>query len=207
MSALRLQTNLLLQAGRLLLEYNESTEAILRALTATARTLTDETCTVSVSYGSVAVSLAREGLALEEVRELRYNMAVQARVHEILEQVRRGKLDASAALACSAQRRSRHATVLALAGQPDPRSGRSQLGDSAWGRYGCRSGGRRGHGTGPTGPAGAWPQTFQPAGATADSRLHRCSPWRAGHPAWLDPVAGTRPGRAGAHGGAGAALH
>ena len=100
MSALRLQTNLLLQAGRLLLEYNESTGAILRTLTATARTLTDETCKVTVSYGSVAVSLAGEGLALEAVRELRYNMAVQARVHEILEQVRRGKLDASAALAC-----------------------------------------------------------------------------------------------------------
>jgi hypothetical protein len=46
MSALRLQTNLLLQAGRLLLAYNESTGEIHRALTATARALTDETCHV-----------------------------------------------------------------------------------------------------------------------------------------------------------------
>src|SRR5262245_13053361 len=98
MSAPRLQTKLLLQAGRLLLEYNESTGAIHRALTATARTLTDETCHVAVSYRGVAVSLAGEGPELESVRELRYNTAVQARVHEVLEQVRRGKLDASAAL-------------------------------------------------------------------------------------------------------------
>jgi uncharacterized membrane protein YjjP (DUF1212 family) len=99
MSARRLQTNLLLQAGRLLLEYNESTGAIHRALTATARALTDETCHVVVSYRGVAVSLAGEGATLEPVRELRYNMAVQARVHGILEEVRRGELDAPAALA------------------------------------------------------------------------------------------------------------
>ena len=39
MTARRLQTELLLQAGRLLLEYNESTREIHRALTRTARTL------------------------------------------------------------------------------------------------------------------------------------------------------------------------
>jgi uncharacterized membrane protein YjjP (DUF1212 family) len=98
MSALRLQTDLLLQAGRLLLAYNESTGAIHRALTATARALTDETCHVVVSYRGVAVSLAREGPAVEPVSELRYNMAVQARVHAILAQVRRGDLDPSEAL-------------------------------------------------------------------------------------------------------------
>jgi uncharacterized membrane protein YjjP (DUF1212 family) len=97
MSALRLQTKLLLQAGRLLLEYNESTAAIHRALTSTAKALTDETCHVAVSYGSIAVVLGVEGPALESVRELRYNMAVQARVHEILAQVRRGELDEQAA--------------------------------------------------------------------------------------------------------------
>jgi len=100
MSARRLPTNLLLQAGRLLLEYNESTGAIHRALTATARALTDETCHVAVSYRGVAVSLAGEAPALEPVREFRYNAAVQARVHEILGQVRRGQLDASSALGC-----------------------------------------------------------------------------------------------------------
>jgi uncharacterized membrane protein YjjP (DUF1212 family) len=100
MSAQRLQTSLLLQAGRLLLEYNESTEAIHRTLTATARALTDETCHVAVSYRGVAVSLGQEGVAVEPVSELRYNMAVQARVHEVLAQVRRGQLDVAVALVC-----------------------------------------------------------------------------------------------------------
>jgi uncharacterized membrane protein YjjP (DUF1212 family) len=100
MDTRRQQTEMLLNAGRLLLEYNESTGAIHRALTATARTLTDEACHVAVSYGRVAVSLAGEGATLAEVEELRYNMAVQARVHEILEQARQAHLDAPAALAC-----------------------------------------------------------------------------------------------------------
>jgi uncharacterized membrane protein YjjP (DUF1212 family) len=99
MNARRLHTDLLLQAGRLLLEYNESTEAIHRALTGTARALTDETCHVAVSYGGVAVSLAGEGAALRRVKQLRYNTAVLARVYEILDELRRDKLDASAALA------------------------------------------------------------------------------------------------------------
>jgi uncharacterized membrane protein YjjP (DUF1212 family) len=99
MNTRRLHTHLLLQAGRLLLEYNESTEAIHRALTRTARALTDETCDLAVSYGGVAVSLAGEGAVLRPVKGLRYNTAVQARVHEILEQLRRDKLDASTTLA------------------------------------------------------------------------------------------------------------
>jgi uncharacterized membrane protein YjjP (DUF1212 family) len=93
----RLQTELLLQAGRLLLEYNESTGAIQRTLTVTAAALTAEPCQVAVSYGSVAVSLAREAPALAPVRELRYNNAVQARVHAILESVRRGELEPATA--------------------------------------------------------------------------------------------------------------
>jgi uncharacterized membrane protein YjjP (DUF1212 family) len=100
MNARRLPTDLLLQAGRLLLEYNESTGVIHRALTTTAQTLTDEVCHVTVSYREVAVSLGGESPVLEPVRELRYNTAVQARVHEILERVRRGDLDVSAALGC-----------------------------------------------------------------------------------------------------------
>jgi hypothetical protein len=76
MGTRRLQTEILLHAGRLLLEYNESTGAIHRALAETARSLTDETCHVAVSYGGVAVSLAGEGATLEPVVELRYNMAV-----------------------------------------------------------------------------------------------------------------------------------
>jgi uncharacterized membrane protein YjjP (DUF1212 family) len=94
----RLQTKLLLQTGRLLLEYNDSTREIHRALTSTAKALTDETCHVAVSYGGVTVSLAGEGSALESVRELRYNTAVQARVHEILAHLRLGQLDTETAL-------------------------------------------------------------------------------------------------------------
>jgi hypothetical protein len=101
MNPRQLQTNLLLQAGRLLLEYNESTAAIHLALMSTAKALTGEACQVAVSYGSVAVAMAGEGAALESVSELRYNTAVQARVHEILAQVRRGQLDTAAALTCT----------------------------------------------------------------------------------------------------------
>jgi uncharacterized membrane protein YjjP (DUF1212 family) len=120
MSAARLQTDLLLQAGRLLLEFNESTAAIHHALMSTAKALSDKTCHVVVSYGGVAVSLAGEAPALESVSELRYNTAVQARVHEILEQVRRGQLDTEAALTClrrveaDTPRHSRWLAALAL---------------------------------------------------------------------------------------------
>jgi uncharacterized membrane protein YjjP (DUF1212 family) len=99
MSTRRLQTQLLVHAGRLLLEYNESTRVIHRALAATARVLTDDACHIAVSYNGVALSLAGEAPALLPVRELRYNTAVQARVHTILEQVRRGGLEPVAALA------------------------------------------------------------------------------------------------------------
>lgn len=100
MSVRRLHTQLLLRAGRLLLEYNESTRAIDRALTQTARALTEDSCHVLVSYRGVAVSLAGAGAVLEPVREIRYNTAVQARVHEILGRVCRGDLDAAGAVAC-----------------------------------------------------------------------------------------------------------
>jgi uncharacterized membrane protein YjjP (DUF1212 family) len=75
---------------------------------------------VAVSYNGVAVSLAGEGAALQPVKELRYNTAVQARVHEILEQVRRGELDVPSALACLGRveadtpRHSRWLAVLVL---------------------------------------------------------------------------------------------
>src|SRR5262245_6349945 len=99
MSTRRLLTDLLVHAGRLLLENNESTAAIHRTLAATATALTDEACHVAVSYGSVAVSLGGEGPVLMPARELHSNTAVQARVHTILEQVRRGELDPATALA------------------------------------------------------------------------------------------------------------
>src|SRR5262249_15096262 len=99
MSARRLHAELLAEAARLLLEYDESTGALHRALDATARALTADPCHVVVSYGGVAVSLAGEAPLLRPVRELRYNTAVQARVHAVLTQVRRGELAPAAALA------------------------------------------------------------------------------------------------------------
>ena len=95
----RLHTEFLANAGRLLLEYNESTGAIHRTLTATARAITDEECDVVVSYGGVAVSLGGDRPVLMPIRELRYNAALQARVHTILSQVRRGELDPATGLA------------------------------------------------------------------------------------------------------------
>ncbi len=95
----QLECELLLQAGRLLLEYNESTAEIHRALAATAKSLSLADCQVAVSYGGIAVTLAGGNPAMQTARALRYNSAVQTRVHGILEQVRGGKLDAPAALA------------------------------------------------------------------------------------------------------------
>ncbi len=92
-------TQLLLQAGRLLLEYNESSGAIIRTLTATATALTTASLHVAVSYGSVTVALGNDSPLFQAVKELRYNAALQTRVHEILDQVRHRQLDASAALA------------------------------------------------------------------------------------------------------------
>lgn len=94
----RLHMELLGQAGRLLLEYDESTREIYGALTATAKILTDDACDIAIAFGGVAVSLGGESPLLMPVRELRYNTALQTRVHSILSQVRRRDLDAAAAL-------------------------------------------------------------------------------------------------------------
>ena len=95
---MKVATELLANAGRLLLEYNESTGEIHRTLEATSRTLTGEKCDLVVSYGGVAVSIAREAPLLLPVRELRYNATLQARVHSILRLVRCGDLDPPTAL-------------------------------------------------------------------------------------------------------------
>jgi uncharacterized membrane protein YjjP (DUF1212 family) len=89
---------LLVKAGRLLLEYNESTAEIHRALNSTAKALTDDAFQITVVYGAVRVSKVGEAPITETVRELRFNTAVEARVHQILGQVRLGRLDANAAL-------------------------------------------------------------------------------------------------------------
>lgn len=99
----RVQSELLARTGALLLEYNESTGAIHRVLSATAAKLTSDACQVTVFYGGVAVSLAGEPLVTLSVKEIRYNSVVQARVHDILNLVRRGELAPKAAIAQLAQ--------------------------------------------------------------------------------------------------------
>lgn len=94
-----LARDFLVEAARLLLEYNASTEAVCRPVSATARALTGRPCVVGVSYRSVTISLPGEPPAIGPVNELRYNTAVQQRVHNVLAEVRRGKLDAAAGLA------------------------------------------------------------------------------------------------------------
>jgi uncharacterized membrane protein YjjP (DUF1212 family) len=104
----------------LLLEYNESTEAIHCVLSATARALTDAACHITVAYNGVAVSLAGEAPVLLPVQELRYNTAVQARVHTILERVRRAEIEPATALAqlrrveADTPRHSRWVVILVL---------------------------------------------------------------------------------------------
>jgi uncharacterized membrane protein YjjP (DUF1212 family) len=120
MSDSQLHTNLLLQAGRLLLEYNESTAQIHRTLKATAKALTGEVCHVSVSYRGLTVSLPGQLAGHESIQELRYSMAAQARVHEILNRVRQSKLEPEMALSllraveCETPRYSRWLSALVL---------------------------------------------------------------------------------------------
>ena len=122
METRRLPLEVLAHAGRLLLEYNESTDEIQHALTTTANSLTDDVCDVAVSYGSITVSLGADGPLRTPVPELRFNMAVQARVHSILEELRRGDLNPAAALAqlkraeSDAPRHSRWTVILMLGG-------------------------------------------------------------------------------------------
>jgi uncharacterized membrane protein YjjP (DUF1212 family) len=89
---------LLSEAGRLLLENNESAGEVERALVATASRLSSEACRVVVSYERIAVSLGHDPPVIARVRELRFNAALQARVHALLEQVRRGEIETGAAL-------------------------------------------------------------------------------------------------------------
>lgn len=89
---------LLAHAGRLLLEYNESTGEIHRTLSTTARTLTDDQCDFAVAYGGVAVEMSGSPPLLMPVRELRYNAALQVRLNSILQEVQAKHLDPNRAL-------------------------------------------------------------------------------------------------------------
>src|SRR5262249_18768284 len=55
-------------------------------------------CHIAISYHGVVISIEGESHASEAVHELRYNTAIQARIHRILDQVRRHDLDPLAAL-------------------------------------------------------------------------------------------------------------
>jgi uncharacterized membrane protein YjjP (DUF1212 family) len=81
-----------------LLQYNESTGAIHRVVTDTARALAGENCKIVVSYYGVAVTLCGKGPVLLPIREICYNTAVLTQIHNILQQVRRDQLDAATAL-------------------------------------------------------------------------------------------------------------
>jgi uncharacterized membrane protein YjjP (DUF1212 family) len=89
---------MLAYAGQLLLEYNESTKEIYRSITAAARAITDKKCDVAISYNGVVIALADDAPLIMPVRELRYNAALQARVHTLLRQVQNRVIDVPEAL-------------------------------------------------------------------------------------------------------------
>ena len=105
----------LVRAGRLLLEYNESTASIHRELRATSTALVGKPCDVAVSYGGIAVTFPGELPAFEAVHELHYNSALLERVHSLLSQIRQQRVpldDALDSLQNVESLASRHSTGL-----------------------------------------------------------------------------------------------
>lgn len=98
MNPTRVQVELLAAAGRLLLEFSHSARAVHRSLAATAAAFTSEPLQLFVSYRALTVSLGAEGPILLAVGPLRYNSAIQARVHAVLQQVQLGGMSPAAAL-------------------------------------------------------------------------------------------------------------
>ena len=207
MDSQRPQLELLAHAGRLLLENDESTGEIHRALTTTARSLTNEPCDVSVFYGGLAVSLGQEGPLLLPVRELRFNMAVQAAVHSMLDQIRHGTLDAEAAftqlerVAVTAPRHSRWVVILLLG--VAAASLALLLGADAGATIHLRAG----NWIGTRGPPGTRPATFQRAHVAVCRRVNRCRAWWHRGSAGMDAHAGARPDRTVANPCAGATFY
>jgi uncharacterized membrane protein YjjP (DUF1212 family) len=118
MATHRVETEMLAAAGRLLLEYNESTGMIERTLMATARSQSNDALNLTVTYGGIFVALGDDGQLFVPVHELRYNATLQARVHSILRQVRDGHLSAATAreeLARVETDTPRHSRWLAIA--------------------------------------------------------------------------------------------
>lgn len=99
MTAHPVELRLLATAGRLLLEYNDSTGEIENTLAATSRAISSEPFAMTVSYGGVAVSLGDGPPLLVRVHELRYNATVQAQIHSILDKLCRREFDPTTAFA------------------------------------------------------------------------------------------------------------
>src|SRR5689334_18617791 len=85
----------LLEAGRILLEYNESSGEIVRTLKETAKALGDSPPHLALTYRGIALSVPGAAPALKTVDELRFNAAVQERTHQILSRLRRHEIDAA----------------------------------------------------------------------------------------------------------------
>jgi uncharacterized membrane protein YjjP (DUF1212 family) len=98
MESRRAELDLLAHAGRLLLQYNESTAEIQRILASTAGALTRDGIDIAVSYSGIAVSLGGDKPLRLSVSEIRYNNSVLTRIHLLLEQVRSNAIEVRDAL-------------------------------------------------------------------------------------------------------------
>ena len=186
MATHRIETEMLAAAGRLLLEYNESTGQIERTLATTARALTNESLDIAVMYGGVVVSLGDDGPLVKPVRELRYNAALQARVHSILRRVRDGELGVSAATAELARAEAdtpKHSRWLAIAVLGVAASALAALLGADVGAVTRR---RHFYGSGALRTSGAGSAPRRLVGPAVHRRFHRSSFGRNRHSTFVD---------------------
>jgi uncharacterized membrane protein YjjP (DUF1212 family) len=112
----RTQSELLAYAGRLLLEYNESTGEISRTLK--SLTPPGEQCEIAVSYLAVTVLVDGENPVSSSALEIRYDNSLQVNVHDVLSQFQKRETSSAEAMA-QLQRLERetprHAAWLAVA--------------------------------------------------------------------------------------------
>ena len=92
------ESRLLATAGRLLLEYNDSTREIEETLAATAAAISPAKFATSISYSGIVIWLGDNPPLLIRVCQLHHNASLQAHVHSILAKVKRGKLDCTEAI-------------------------------------------------------------------------------------------------------------
>ena len=84
--------DLLLEAGRLLLTYNESTEEIHHALQTLAARAGEKQVAIAVEYLQITVSIGNEIAGSRTIKGIHYNNAALTNVHEILRQACSDKL-------------------------------------------------------------------------------------------------------------------